>query len=86
MNESKKIAPQYYILSSTTIHTPSPIQADVWFTQISIFFAISSKKCKNKNCAKFDYLYILKSPYHGKFKYAKIFAKFSKIKFYSRKP
>jgi len=49
MNESKKIAPQYYILSSTTIHTPSPIQADVWFTQISIFFAISSKKCKNKN-------------------------------------
>ena len=36
--------------------------------------------CKNKRCANYYKLYIFKSPLPIKFKYAKIFAKFSKPK------
>ena len=42
---------------------------------------IRQKMCANKKCAKFINYRFLKSHYNGKFKYAKIFAKFSKTKF-----
>ena len=44
-----------------------------------------SKKCaKTKSAPNVNYTF-LKKPYQDEFKYAKIFAKFSKNKFYSRK-
>ena len=51
-----------------------------YFKYLLQYQVMKQKMCK-KRCEKYDKLYFFKSPCHGKFKYATIFATFSKTKF-----
>ena len=68
-----------------------PIQADVQFTQDSLFpycnfiIKLLSKKCPTKSARNMINHKFLKTPYQGKFKYAKYLQNFHKLNLYLKK-